>query len=172
MRALDRYLCVRDLCRIEMDIRETVSGIIGSACLVYTGLPFDTVKVRLQTRGAEYGHSIVRCGTTMVRRESARSLWKGALPALSSGGIENAVLFTANGFFGRLFSAGDVDSLSLAQHAAIGGLSGVFSATAICPGALREVKRTVAVSIRFLLMISVLWALGNTTGIGSGGHQV
>ena len=32
-----------------MDIRDTLSGMVGSVCLVYSGLPFDTVKLRLQT---------------------------------------------------------------------------------------------------------------------------
>ena len=32
------------------DIKETTSGFFGALCCVYTGLPFDVVKLRLQTQ--------------------------------------------------------------------------------------------------------------------------
>jgi len=70
----------------------------------------------------------------LVQREGATALWRGALPAFSSAAVENAVVFTANGFFRRQLADGlPESSLSLPQHAVIGGLSGVLSATAICP---------------------------------------
>ncbi len=69
------------------------------------------------------------------------ALWRGALPALSSAALENAVVFTANGFFRRQV-AGDLpeSSLTLGQHALIGALSGSLSATAICPAEVVKCK--------------------------------
>lgn len=47
---------------------------------------------------------------------------------------ENAVVFTANGIFRRLIAQGkEENKLSLIEHAMVGGMSGIFSATAICP---------------------------------------
>ena len=71
---------------------------------------------------------------TLVQREGVTALWRGALPAFSSAALENAVVFTANGFFRRQLADGlPESSLSLPQHAVIGGLSGILSAMAICP---------------------------------------
>jgi len=131
------------------DLRDTLSGVIGSVCCVYVGLPFDVVKLRLQTQrqqqqqqqtaaassangsnGARRGaprhskSSLLRLSRTaasggggaggfyrgpfdclirMASTEGIRSLWKGAIPALSSGISENAALFTANDALKRLF---------------------------------------------------------------------
>jgi len=118
-----------------MEFRDSVAGAFGSVCLVYGGLPLDTVKLRLATQGERYGHSITKAFRSMLRSEGVISLWRGALPALASATVENTVLFTANGWFCRQLSAdgsGDESKLSLAQHALAGAASGCFSATAIC----------------------------------------
>lgn len=58
------------------DVRDTISGAFGSVCLVYAGLPFDTLKLRLQTHAHYRG--LRHCLTDMVRTEGPLSLWKGA----------------------------------------------------------------------------------------------
>jgi solute carrier family 25 ornithine transporter 2/15 len=116
-------------------LRDTLSGAFGSVCLTAAGLPFDRVKLLLQTHeaGAAGYRTPVDALRSVVARDGVLSLWRGAGPALASSMLENAVVFTANGFLRRFFApGGDEASLSLGAHAALGGLSGVFSATAIC----------------------------------------
>jgi solute carrier family 25 (mitochondrial ornithine transporter) member 2/15 len=128
------------------DFRDTLSGVVGSICCVYVGLPFDVIKLRLQTQqkptqpthattshhtrtstfsprnlfrarvpsvfspatastaqGAYRGP--IDCLVRMLSTEGIRSLWKGAVPALSSGISENAALFTANDALKRIFTS-------------------------------------------------------------------
>ncbi|CAK4078030.1 unnamed protein product [Aphanomyces euteiches] len=118
---------------MSLDLRETTSGVVGAIFNVYAGLPFDVVKVRLQTQVANSQYSgLFDCFAKTVRQESVRSLWKGAVPALSSAVIENSVLFTANGALKRIFFP-DGQPLSTKDEALIGSASGVFSAAAITP---------------------------------------
>jgi solute carrier family 25 ornithine transporter 2/15 len=126
-------------------IKDTLAGAFGSVCLTYAGLPFDVVKLRMQTSGRGGGVVVIGGGgggsggplsvlSSLVRSEGPRVLFRGAAPALSSAFVENSVVFTANGFFTRLLLAGKPEeSMTLGEHALVGGLSGVFSATAICP---------------------------------------
>lgn len=120
-------------------IRDTLSGIFGSICLTYAGLPFDVVKLRLQTTTSVYTGAF-DCMRKIAAVEGILRLWRGFGPALASSSIENAVLFTTNGFFKRLVSDHDEASLTFSEHALIGGLSGVFSATAICPAEVVKVR--------------------------------
>lgn len=65
----------------------------------------------------------------------------GATPALSSALIENSVVFTSNGALRRVFANGrSEEELYLLEHALIGGLSGIISATSICPAEVIKVK--------------------------------
>ena len=116
-------------------LSDVLSGVFGAVCLVALGAPFDTVKVRLQTRGREYaGIGALRCCARMVRSEGAHSLWKGSGAALSSAVLENAVIFAVSGVLRRTFAgSGGEASVSSTQQAALGAVSGVFSSVAICP---------------------------------------
>lgn len=87
----------------------------------------------MQTNPALY-RGFLPTATSILRSEGVLVLWSGALPAFASAAIENGVVFTANGIFRRALAGGAAeDALTLPQHALIGGLSGVISATAICP---------------------------------------
>jgi solute carrier family 25 ornithine transporter 2/15 len=116
-----------------LDPKETISGFTGAFCCVYAGLPFEVVKVRMQTQGNLY-HGVFHALKRIVTEEGVISLWKGAVPALSSSIIENAVLFSVNGIVRRTFVAYHStklksDGLSTLDEALIGGISGIFSAT-------------------------------------------
>ena len=54
-------------------------GYVGGVCGVLVGHPFDTVKIRLQTRGHLYksGRAAFK---SIVKTEGARGLFKGVLP--------------------------------------------------------------------------------------------
>ena len=119
-----------------LDIRETFAGGAGAFCCAYSGNPFDVVKVRLQTQGVSetlYAGPI-DCIRKIYTNEGIFAFWKGVTPALSSALIENSVLFTANGIIKRLYtsiSQIDQNNLTFLESSAIGGLSGVCSATVI-----------------------------------------
>jgi solute carrier family 25 ornithine transporter 2/15 len=161
-------------------LRDTLSGVAGSVCLTYAGLPFEVIKLRLQTSSvlqaspapaaapaapaADVGvrrrrKGVFGTGLDIVKNEGVTRLWRGVGPALASSLVENAVVFTANGFFTRFFedlkrgergpsppstssssSSSSSSPLSFAEHAMIGGLSGIFSATAICPAEVCKVR--------------------------------
>lgn len=117
-------------------IVDTLSGLVGAACLVAVGNPFDAAKLRLQTQPKLYS-SPLDCMAKMVKSEGLKSLWKGSGPALLSSAVENAVLFASNGALRRLLvsvnGTGDEASVTPWQQGLIGAASGVLSATAICP---------------------------------------
>ena len=62
-----------------VDIRDTAAGLVGAFCCVYVGMPFDTVKLRLQTMRGVYAGPIA-CAITLATREGVPSLWSGATP--------------------------------------------------------------------------------------------
>ena len=87
---------------MSFDWRDTLCGGVGSVCCVYAGLPFEVVKLRLQTQPTSYGGPL-ECFARILRGEGALALWKGATPAVASAMTENAIVFTANGIFRRAF---------------------------------------------------------------------
>ena len=120
-------------------LRDILSGAFGSICLVAAGAPADLVKVRLQTDSAPRG--LVRTITDIARGpDGLRGLWRGALPALASALTENVVLFATNGFLRRAVGAQQNDRLSIMQHTLLGAVSGIFSATAICPAEVVKIR--------------------------------
>ncbi len=115
-----------------MALRDTLSGLSGAVCLVYSSLPFDTAKLRLQTTTSYSG--VFNVVSRMVTEEGVTALWKGAMPALSSALVENGTVFTVNGILRRTGWLAEKESdLTFAQHALLGAVSGLFSATAITP---------------------------------------
>eukprot|EP00808_Paulinella_micropora_P029725 g9913.t1 len=136
--------------------KDTVAGGMGSLCCVYVGLPFDIVKMRLQTQyllsAPSWGvgtaaaplpayHGLAHCGSTIVRQEGVLALWKGALPAVASAFTENTVLFLANRTLRRLVANGeDTKHLTVGQEYMLGGLSGIVSGTAITPAEQVKIK--------------------------------
>ena len=61
-----------------------------------------------------------------------RSLYRGTTPALASAVTENSVVFAMNSILKRIYNPRG-DKLSLTETACIGGVAGIFSATAITP---------------------------------------
>lgn len=113
-----------------------VCGSFAGACSVLASAPLDCVKVRMQTNSYRYA-SFSQCIARTVREESLLSLYRGVSPALTSAIIENSVVFAANSVIRQQAldlkaSAGDASPLSHTELSIVGGLSGVFSATAIC----------------------------------------
>ena len=131
-------------------VRDAICGGTGAVCCTYSGMPFDTVKVRLQTSSASTFRGPLDCALRSAREEGVASLWKGSLPALASALTENLVVFAANGVIRRTLRAvrstndngnnDDEEYLGFWQEAAVGGASGFCSATAICPAEVIKVR--------------------------------
>eukprot|EP00164_Ancoracysta_twista_P003618 GFYU01004847.1.p1 GENE.GFYU01004847.1~~GFYU01004847.1.p1 ORF type:complete len:317 (+),score=40.50 GFYU01004847.1:93-1043(+) len=135
--------------------KDTVSGMVGATCCVYTGQPFDTVKVRLQLQhmsaatatqatSAVMYHGPIDAMRKILGQEGAFAFFKGSTPALTGAIMENSVLFTVNGrikeavqwYYGLDTKTKEgrdsTGGLSLLQLTMCGGLSGMFSGTALC----------------------------------------
>jgi hypothetical protein len=123
-------------------IRDAFSGGCGAVCLVYTGIPFEVVKVRLQTqqKGVHIYTGPFQTAVRIVQEEGLSALWKGAMPGLVSASIENVAVFAANGFLRKLVAGSQSENLSVKQEFVLGGLSGVVSATAITPPEMVKVR--------------------------------
>jgi len=61
--------------------KDVLSSIVGSALCVYTGQPFDTIKVRMQAKPEAFTGPI-QCLRLSLKEEGVRALWKGSVPAL------------------------------------------------------------------------------------------
>lgn len=83
-------------------LKDVLASVVGSAACVYTGQPFDTVKVRLQVNPGEFS-STYQCLRRTVVNEGFFALWKGSVPAFSGALAENAMAFGTNGLLKRIF---------------------------------------------------------------------
>lgn len=118
-------------------VKDIVASAVGSAACVYTGQPFDTVKVRMQVQPGEFKNSL-ECFRKTFSGEGIVSFWRGSLPAVIGALSENAVAFAVNGALKRFISK---DSSS--QHQVkvskyfepflIGGFTGACTAFVLCP---------------------------------------
>jgi solute carrier family 25 carnitine/acylcarnitine transporter 20/29 len=122
----------------QESVKDMVSSLFASACCVYTGQPFDTVKVRAQLKTGENIQMFKILGDT-VRTGGVTALWRGSVPALTGQLLENSVVFTVNGFLKRHFHADighlndEPDNVNYAKPVLIGGVTGILSAFVLCP---------------------------------------
>ena len=115
----------------DLRARDAAAGASGALCLTAAGLPFDRAKILMQVGAAR---SPLAAVASIVRSEGPLALWRGFGPALASALVENIVVFATFNSIKR-FVAPSVEreaALTVREHAVIGGLSGCFSATAIC----------------------------------------
>lgn len=82
--------------------RDIFSASIGSVACCYTGQPFDTVKVRMQTNPAAFP-SVVFTSRSILTNEGVSALWKGAVPTAMGMVAENAMAFGVNEALKRTF---------------------------------------------------------------------
>ncbi len=133
--------------------QSATAAAFGGLCNVFAGQPFDTIKVRLQTQsglgaaglgslgkgagpdGAPPFRGALDCFVKTVRQEGVTALYKGTSAAFMSIMTENVVLLTANTGVKKAYTAmrGGDRPLTLSELAVCGGVSGIFSATAITP---------------------------------------
>ena len=82
--------------------RDIFSASIGSVACCYTGQPFDTVKVRMQTNPIAYP-SVVFTTRSIISNEGFAAFWKGAVPTAMGMVAENAMAFGVNEALKRTF---------------------------------------------------------------------
>jgi len=119
-------------------LKDVTASFVGSAACVYSGQPFDTVKVRLQVQPGEFT-SALDCFRKTMWGEGVTKLWSGSVPALTGALLENAVAFGVNGALKRILSLGDKAAPRLEKDKSFvepfltGGITGFFTAIVLCP---------------------------------------
>eukprot|EP00521_Asterionellopsis_glacialis_P015159 CAMPEP_0195296106 /NCGR_PEP_ID=MMETSP0707-20130614/18796_1 /TAXON_ID=33640 /ORGANISM="Asterionellopsis glacialis, Strain CCMP134" /LENGTH=293 /DNA_ID=CAMNT_0040357517 /DNA_START=216 /DNA_END=1094 /DNA_ORIENTATION=+ len=132
--------------------RDLFSATLGSVCCCYTGQPFDTVKVRMQTNPDKF--SSVLQTSKLIVAEGMGSFWKGAVPTAMGMAAENAMAFGVNEALKRAFpdpppSGGSHDDThqrpDLLKPFLMGTITGCCSAMVLLPSEIVKAKTQVIV---------------------------
>jgi hypothetical protein len=133
--------------------RDVFSASLGSVACCYTGQPFDTVKVRMQTSPSSYP-SVAHTARSIMSNEGAGAFWKGAVPTSMGMIAENAMAFGVNEALKRAFpaaaggSSGEEDPArrpDLVRPFLMGAITGCCSATVLLPSEIVKAKTQVVV---------------------------
>ncbi|KAL3789675.1 hypothetical protein HJC23_003876 [Cyclotella cryptica] len=128
--------------------RDIFSASIGSVACCYTGQPFDTVKVRMQTNPSAFP-SVAFTTRSILANEGASALWKGAVPTAMGMVAENAMAFGVNEALKRTFpdEAKKDPTLrpDLVKPFLMGAITGCCSATVLIPSEIVKAKTQVIV---------------------------
>jgi solute carrier family 25 ornithine transporter 2/15 len=134
--------------------RDIFSASLGSVACCYTGQPFDTVKVRMQTSPSSYP-GVSYTARSILSREGVAAFWKGAVPTSVGMIAENAMAFGVNEALKRAFPApaegrpggGDVSNKrpDLVRPFLMGAITGCCSATVLLPSEIVKAKTQVLV---------------------------
>ncbi|KAL4647732.1 mitochondrial ornithine transporter 1-like [Arapaima gigas] len=115
---------------------DLTAGAVGGAACVFSGQPFDTAKVKMQTFPTMY-RGFLDCFVSTYQQEGLRGFYRGTSPALLANVAENSVLFMSYGFCQevvRLVSRQNGESgLSDLQKACAGSMASIFSSLVLCP---------------------------------------
>lgn len=128
--------------------RDIFSASIGSVACCYTGQPFDTVKVRMQTNPAAFP-SVIFTSRSIVTNEGVSALWKGAVPTSMGMVLENAMAFGVNEALKRTFPDDAKEDPTkrpdLIKPFLMGAITGCCSATVLLPSEVVKAKTQVVV---------------------------
>lgn len=115
-------------------LETTIAGGVGGACLVLSGHPLDTIKVRIQTMKtpapgeAPMYTSALDCARKTVQKEGFRGLYKGVTAPLTAVTPMYSLCFFGYEFGKRIFTTeDDYKNLNLLPIAAAGATSAIFS---------------------------------------------
>ncbi|XP_072437938.1 protein kinase, cAMP-dependent, regulatory, type II, alpha A isoform X2 [Chiloscyllium punctatum] len=121
-------------------VKNFFAGGFGGMCLVFTGHPLDTIKVRLQTQPkplpgqAPMFKGTIDCFYKTLVREGVRGLYKGMAAPIVGVAPMFAVCFFGFGLGKKLQQKNIEDVLTYPQLFAAGMLSGVFTTVIMAPG--------------------------------------
>ncbi|KAL9234044.1 hypothetical protein vseg_008962 [Gypsophila vaccaria] len=128
--------------------KEYVAGLIAGVATVFTGHPFDTVKVKLQKHNTEV-HGIkyrngLHCASRILQIEGVKGLYRGASSSFIGIGFESAVLFgiytqTKQKLQGNLQTSGPNPSVIIPAAA----YSGAIISVVLCPAELLKCRMQV-----------------------------
>ena len=127
--------------------RDIFSATLGSVACCYTGQPFDTVKVRMQTNPGVYSGVVSSC-TSILKNEGITAFWKGAVPTAMGMAAENAMAFGVNSALNRAFPDEQKQNggpPSLSKPFAMGAITGCCSALVLLPSEIVKAKLQVVV---------------------------
>jgi solute carrier family 25 carnitine/acylcarnitine transporter 20/29 len=116
--------------------KSLVAGGVGGICLVITGHPLDTIKVRLQTQqpGQQQFKGTFDCAMKTVRNEGVRGLYRGMLAPLIGVTPMFSICFFGYGVGKQLQIKSPDQELTLAQHFNAGMVAGVMTTVIMAPG--------------------------------------
>mmetsp|Transcript_33534 Transcript_33534/g.81067 ORF Transcript_33534/g.81067 Transcript_33534/m.81067 type:complete len:210 (-) Transcript_33534:781-1410(-) len=128
--------------------RDIFSASIGSVACCYTGQPFDTIKVRMQTNPTAFP-SVVFTSRSILTNEGVSALWKGAVPTSMGMVAENAMAFGVNEALKRTFPDDAKEDPTkrpdLVKPFLMGAITGCCSATVLLPSEVVKAKTQVVV---------------------------
>lgn len=113
-------------------VSDFLAGGFGGICLVISGHPLDTIKVRLQTSTQYKG--LVDCASQTIKKEGFLGLYKGMAAPIIGVTPMYAVCFLGYGIGQNLQRKTPDETLNLFQIGLAGALSGVFTTAIMTPG--------------------------------------
>jgi len=120
--------------------KDFLAGGFGGICLVASGHPFDTIKVRLQTMPIPEAGQPPRytgaadCVMKTVKLEGIKGLYKGMAAPIVGVAPIFALSFAGFGFGKKIVQTDPEKDLTLSQLAIAGGISGVLTTSIMAPG--------------------------------------
>lgn len=122
-------------------VKDFLAGGVGGVCLVLTGHPLDTIKVRLQTQTKPLPGQVplytgtLDCAKKIIAKEGFFGLYKGMAAPLGGVAPMFAICFFGYGIGKKLQTPhGEKGDYTLPQLFAAGMLSGVFTTVIMAPG--------------------------------------
>lgn len=123
---------------------DVLSSAVGASACIYTGQPFDTVKVRIQAGEAGNYPGLLKFFSNTVKSEGITTLWRGSIPALTGSLAENSVAFATNGILSRFFSTHPSYQNQWYTPFITGSGTGFLSSFVLCPCDLLKCKAQVS----------------------------
>jgi len=135
----DEVTQVKAIAPQQSVFKDFVAGGAGGICLVVTGQPLDTIKVRLQTQTVAPGATpeyagTWDCATKTIKREGPFGLYKGMVTPLIGVTPMYALCFLGFGIGKKLQIKDPNEALTLGQFWNAGMVAGVFTTTVMTPG--------------------------------------
>lgn len=120
-------------------LKSFIAGGAGGVCLVITGQPLDTIKVRLQTQNVKPGESPLYTGTLdcarkTIQKEGFKGLYKGMTTPLVGITPIYAICFLGFGIGKKIQTKDPEQVLTLPQIWNAGMVAGVFTTAIMAPG--------------------------------------
>ena len=87
-------MCIRDRDKPLSSGLTFIVGAFSGIVTVYTTMPIDTVKTRMQSLNAGQYSSTINCFATIFKEEGLKTFWKGATPRLGRLILSGGIVFT------------------------------------------------------------------------------